>query len=73
MVRLVYLKSRTTPHRENFKDDYNKISQRALEEKKQSKLEEWFKEHLPNYYIAIDKEFSGCKSLDDWFRYAASN
>lgn len=73
MVRLVYLKSRTTPHRENFKDDYNKISQRALEEKKQSKLEGWFKEHLPNYYISIDKEFSGCKSLEDWFRYAANN
>lgn len=73
MVRLVYLKSRTTPHRENFKDDYNKISQRALEEKKQSKLEGWFKEHLPSYYISIDKEFAGCKSLEDWFRYAANN
>lgn len=73
MVRLVYLKSRTTPHRENFKDDYNKISQRALDEKKQNKLETWFKEHLPSYYISIDKEFAGCKSLEDWFRYAANN
>ncbi len=73
MVRLIYLKTRTTPHRENFKDDYNKIAQRALDEKKQNKLEGWFKEHLPSYYISIDKEFSGCKSLDDWFKYAANN
>src|SRR4051812_22633670 len=30
-VRLVYLQTRTEPHRENLKDDYSKISQRALE------------------------------------------
>src|SRR5690606_33771908 len=33
-VRLVHLISRTEPHRENLKDDYNKVAQRALEEKK---------------------------------------
>lgn len=70
-VRLVYLKTRTSPHRQNMKDDYNKIAQFALEEKKQAKLEVWFKDHLPNYYITIDKEFSGCKSLNDWWKYAA--
>ncbi|HEY0175044.1 MAG TPA: peptidylprolyl isomerase, partial [Pedobacter sp.] len=41
MVRIVYLKTRTTPHRQNLKDDYNKIAQFALEEKKQAKLESW--------------------------------
>jgi peptidyl-prolyl cis-trans isomerase SurA len=71
-VRLIYLKTRTTPHRENLKDDYNKISQRALDEKKQSKLEKWFNEHLPSYYIYIDKQFVGCKSLDDWWKYTTS-
>lgn len=73
LVRLVYLKTKTTPHRENIKEDYNKIAQRALEEKKQSKLEKWFKEHLPNYYISIDKEFANCKSLSDWWKYAIKN
>lgn len=32
-VRIVYLKTRTEPHRENLKDDYSKIAARALEEK----------------------------------------
>lgn len=73
LVRLIYLKTRTSPHRENLKDDYNKIAQRALEDKKQDKLEKWFKEHLPSYYISIDKEFEGCTSLADWWKYAAKN
>ncbi|MEJ7684977.1 MAG: hypothetical protein WKG06_45455 [Segetibacter sp.] len=41
-VRLVYLQTRTEPHRENLKDDYSKIAQRASEEKKNDVLEKWF-------------------------------
>ena len=67
------MKTRTSPHRENLKDDYNKIAQRALETKKQKKLETWFKEHLPTYYILIDKEFSTCPSLATWFKNSATN
>ncbi|MEY3187266.1 MAG: hypothetical protein RL675_1093, partial [Bacteroidota bacterium] len=33
-VRIVYLQARTEPHRENMRDDYDRIAQRALEEKK---------------------------------------
>ena len=73
MVRLVYIKTKTTPHREDFKLDYNKISQRALEEKKQKYLEAWFNEHLPAYYISIDKDYAGCSMLANWFKYAAKN
>jgi peptidyl-prolyl cis-trans isomerase SurA len=72
-VRLIYFKSRTEPHRENLKDDYNKLSQRAIEEKRQAKLEKWFKEHIPSYYITIDKEFADCKSLSEWLRFAVKN
>ena len=71
-VRLIYLKNRTQPHRENLRDDYNRISQRALEEKKNAVLEKWFKEHIPTYYVLIDREYAGCSGLDDW-RLAADN
>ncbi len=70
MVRLIYLKNRTQPHRENLKEDYNRIAARALDEKKQVALSKWFKEHLPNYYITIDSEFKNCSSLSDWWKYA---
>lgn len=73
MVRIIYLKNRTDPHRENLKQDYNRIQTRALEEKKQGTLELWFKDHLPNYYITIDKEFTACNALQDWWKYAANN
>ncbi|MBC7652791.1 MAG: peptidylprolyl isomerase [Deinococcales bacterium] len=73
MVRIIYLKNRTDPHRENLKQDYNRIQTRALEEKKQGTLEVWFKEHLPNYYITIDKEYTACNALQDWWKYAAND
>ena len=66
LVRLIYLKNRTEPHRENLKEDYNRISLRALEEKKSVALEKWFKEHIPNYYITIDKSFAGCDGISEW-------
>lgn len=65
-VRLVYLQTKTSPHRENIKDDYSKISQRAIEQKKNDVLEKWFKSHIPNYYITIDKEFAGCSTVKEW-------
>ncbi|MFM7359353.1 MAG: peptidylprolyl isomerase [Sediminibacterium sp.] len=71
-VRLILLKNRTQPHRENLRDDYNRVAQRALEEKRNTVLEKWFKEHIPTYYVLIDREYAGCTGLDDW-RLAAEN
>jgi peptidyl-prolyl cis-trans isomerase SurA len=70
-VRLIYLKRRTEPHRENMLDDYNRISQRAIEEKKSAALEKWFKDHIPTYYVSIDKDYAGCDGLNDWKAAAA--
>jgi peptidyl-prolyl cis-trans isomerase SurA len=72
-VRLVYLQTRTEPHRENLKDDYSKIAQRASEEKKNAILEKWFQTHIPNYYIVIDKQFSGCANVKEWASNAVVN
>ncbi|MFM2139365.1 MAG: hypothetical protein RJA57_1672 [Bacteroidota bacterium] len=54
-VRIVYLKSRSEPHRMNLQDDYSKISNFALEEKKAKLLEKWIREKLPTYYVMIDE------------------
>ncbi len=66
MVRIIFYKTRKDPHRENLRDDYNRVSQRALEEKKSNILEKWFKEHIPNYYVLIDKEYGVCPELGQW-------
>ena len=65
-VRIVYLLSKTAPHRENIKDDYNKISLRALEEKKNNALEKWFNEKVGTYYIKIDDEYKSCEQMKKW-------
>ena len=72
VVRIIYFKTKKEPHRENLKEDYNRVAQRALEDKKQVVLEKWFKEHIPTYYVLIDKDFSNCTGLEDW-RKAAEN
>lgn len=65
-VRIIYLKSRSEPHRENMKDDYNKISQRALDEKKNNTLEKWFNEKISTYYIKVDDEYKSCEQMSKW-------
>lgn len=70
-VRIAYLKSRTEPHRENLRDDYDRVAQRALELKKQNVLEKWFAEKIPSYYVMIDGQFNQCQTLQNWIRYAA--
>ena len=74
-VRLLYLKSRSEPHRMNLKDDYDKIANYALEQKKSTALEKWLVARIPTYYIMVDPAGSTkCNQLDKWItRTTASN
>ena len=65
-LRIVYLKSRTEPHRENLKDDYSRVAQRALEEKKNEALEQWFDKKISTYFIVVDEEFRTCDAMKKW-------
>jgi peptidyl-prolyl cis-trans isomerase SurA len=65
-IRIVYMVSKSEPHRENMKDDYNRIAQRALDEKKNSTLEKWFMNKIPTFYIMIDGEYRSCSNLKKW-------
>jgi len=63
-VRIVFLKSRSEPHRMNLHDDYSKISQFALEEKKSKAMEKWMMTKLPTYYINVDPQTeTDCQQL----------
>lgn len=68
-VRIVYLKSRSEPHRMNMHDDYSKISQWALAKKKDEALQKWIEAKIPTYYIMIDgqakNECSNLKKLSE--------
>jgi peptidyl-prolyl cis-trans isomerase SurA len=66
-VRIVYLKSRSEPHRLNLKDDYNKIAQMALEEKKARVMDKWLGAKLPTYYVMVADDFaSQCPNIQKY-------
>jgi peptidyl-prolyl cis-trans isomerase SurA len=65
-VRIVYIVSKSDPHRENLKDDYNRIAQRALEQKKNKVLQAWFQNKISNFYIMIDGDYRNCSNLNKW-------
>jgi peptidyl-prolyl cis-trans isomerase SurA len=57
-VRIFFLKSRSESHRMNLREDYSKISQLALEEKRQHVLDKWIREKIPSFYIMVDNAMS---------------
>jgi peptidyl-prolyl cis-trans isomerase SurA len=65
---VIYLQSKTEPHRENLRDDYSKVAMRALEEKKNLTVQKWFQTRLPNYYTMIDGEYQNCSGIRETFR-----
>lgn len=72
-VRILHLKSRTEPHRMNLRDDYDKIAQAALEEKKYSALEKWLTTRIPTYYIMVDVDDAECPQLEKWVQLSTAN
>jgi peptidyl-prolyl cis-trans isomerase SurA len=65
-VRILYLKSQSQAHRENLQQDYSKISEKALAQKKEAALEKWFNEKLSGYFIKIAPEYQSCEALKPW-------
>ncbi len=62
-VSIIYLKYRTEPHRANLRDDFDKMAQLTLAEKKQNVLIKWFNKHIHDFYVSIDKSYSNCSSV----------
>ena len=66
-VRILYLKSKTEPHKMNLNDDYNKIASMALETKKQKALDDWLTKKVPTFYVLVDQEAADqCSNLQKY-------
>ncbi len=64
--RLYYLKTRTAPHKANIEDDYAKIHEMALDQKKMDVMNNWIKERIGKTYISIDEEYQRCPFQRNW-------
>jgi len=72
-IRIVEILSKTEPHRENLKDDYDKVAQRALEEKKNDALEAWFAKKIPTFYVNVADEYKSCPEMKKWTERSTAN
>lgn len=64
--RIVYLRTRTAPHRANMKEDYGRIQEVALAQKKQLKVQSWVISKIPSFYLWMAPEYRDCYNLKDW-------
>lgn len=65
-IRIVYLKTRTQPHRENLTDDYSRIQQRTLNIKQAEAINKWLIEKIPTFYVHVDDEYKNCNHISQW-------
>lgn len=63
-VRILYYKSRISPHQASLREDYHKIQVAALNEKKNRILEKWFIKARQDVFINIDKAYDYCGILN---------
>lgn len=62
-VRIIYLKGKSKPHLANLEDDYQRISNAALAEKRAKAVDEWFRKNIKTVFIEIDPEYQDCGGL----------
>lgn len=65
---IIFVKSRTEPHRANLKEDYQRIQDEALAEKKQKAVDAWTKKKLATTYVRVSDEYKNCKFDNKWIQ-----
>lgn len=68
LLRFIYLKNISEPHKANLKEDYGQIMQVALAEKQNKHLSNWIKEHTNKFYVRIEPEYTNCQTLNKWVK-----
>jgi peptidyl-prolyl cis-trans isomerase SurA len=63
-VRILYYKSRISPHQASLKDDWSKIENYTLNEKKNRILFKWFERARQDVFINIDPTYDPCGLLN---------
>jgi peptidyl-prolyl cis-trans isomerase SurA len=66
--RIYFLKARTNPHKANLEEDYARIQQIALEEKKMDVINDWITNKLNATYVAIIGDYRNCTFQRKWIK-----
>lgn len=71
--RILKLLERIPPHKANLNDDYNKIKDAALANKKNNELNNWVNKKINETYIRIDNDYYNCNFLRKWIKNKQRN
>ncbi len=66
MLRIVQLRSRSSPHRATLSQDYAKIQDATKRAKQQDFLQEWLLEKVGATFVKIDPRYTPCPNLSLW-------
>ncbi|MFZ4400068.1 MAG: foldase protein PrsA [Bacteroidales bacterium] len=66
--RIVYLKSRSSAHRANLKDDYDKIQNATLERAKAEAVKKWINTKIEKTYVKFFDSYKDCKFDNIWVK-----
>ena len=64
--RIIYLKSRSEPHKANLKDDYQRLQTLAQAYKQKTTVDAWVNKKLRSIYVHIDDDYKGCAFHRNW-------
>ena len=63
-VRIIWFKAKSDPHKANLKDDWQKISNAALQNKQADAVNDWFEKTRKEEYISVNREYNSCKVFE---------
>lgn len=64
--RILYLKTRTLPHKANLVDDYQSIQNAAMSKKQQEAIQTWIKKKSADTYVHLADDFKNCTFNNKW-------
>lgn len=62
-MRILFYRSKIPPHKANLQDDWQKIYDAALNERKTKALNEWFVKAKEEVFINIDEDYNYCRIM----------
>jgi len=66
MVRVLYVHKRIDAHTASLEQDYARIQQAALNEKKMNVLKSWIDKRKKNLHIQVQGYTENCPELNQW-------
>jgi peptidyl-prolyl cis-trans isomerase SurA len=63
-VRILYFKTKLSPHAANLNDDWHRIQAAALAEKKDKALDKWFFKARADVFINVDPAYKACGIME---------